>query len=432
MLVHLNDWHGQLEPSRDAAGRDRAGIAQLATYVRQEREAAPGRVLLLHAGDELSRGGPLTAWFGGALDFEILRQLGCAAFTPGNGEWYFATGRLQHLANTGGVPWLHANVLRGDGRPVFEPTLRLTVAGRRIGVLGLGFARMEHPAVRGLRWRDPVETAREWVPRLRPEVDLLIVLSHLGLPADRALATAVSGIDLIVGGHTHTLLATPQVVSHNDGQTVIAQAGEHGDVGRLELDQAAGRWAIRGGAAALDPALPPDPAITALLAPRQAELAAPLAVCRQAVPHPATGHSPLAHLVAEALRWAAQTPLALIDRGVVNGGLAAGPVTRRRIAELHPWGNAVLRVRATAGQVRSALAQPEVVAAGGRLGTTAAGEGCLLLDGRAVADETPLELAIGDFCCGNSPTLRDLPATATGLTVDHAFADYLQRPGVLR
>ena len=86
--------------------------------------------------------------------------------------------------------------------------------------------------VAGLDFRGAVETVRRYLPELEAQADLIVVLSHLGYDGDQALAAAVDGIDVIVGGHSHVFLEHPKEVNG----TVIVQAGAKGQVlGRLEL-----------------------------------------------------------------------------------------------------------------------------------------------------------------------------------------------------
>ena len=88
---------------------------------------------------------------------------------------------------------------------------------------------------------DPISTAQRIVPTLRPECDLLICLSHIGLNSDRLLAMKVPGIDLIVGGHTHATLPEGE----RAGETLIVQAGWWGhSFGRVSVELREGRLSL--------------------------------------------------------------------------------------------------------------------------------------------------------------------------------------------
>src|SRR5690606_27731283 len=131
---------------------------------------------------------------------------------------------LSRQAERARFPLLSANVVReADGRPLFQATQVLERGGLRIGILGLtteSAAFLTLPENRmGLRFEPALEVAATWVPRLRAQCDLVLALTHMGYypdgqfgtstPGDVNLARAVPGIDLIVGGHTHTPLPQP-------------------------------------------------------------------------------------------------------------------------------------------------------------------------------------------------------------------------------
>ncbi|MCL5270724.1 MAG: metallophosphoesterase, partial [bacterium] len=94
VILHENDTHGHLFSAEQTADGRHGGAARLATLVARERAANPGRVLLLHAGDILSRGDALTNWSGGAANFEVMRRIGFDALTPGNGDYYWGPDAL--------------------------------------------------------------------------------------------------------------------------------------------------------------------------------------------------------------------------------------------------------------------------------------------------------------------------------------------------
>jgi len=153
------------------------------------------------------------------------------------------------------VPALHERV---------RPYRLKTVGGRRIGIFGLGvrFRNLVSPKLhRGLRYRDPIAAAREAVRRLREDhgAEAIVALSHLGYissteePGDVDLAEAVDGIDVVIGGHSHTFLDPPHVVEKRNGhRTIIAQVGFAGThLGRVDL-----RFGGSGVARAVSIALP--------------------------------------------------------------------------------------------------------------------------------------------------------------------------------
>jgi 5'-nucleotidase len=192
----------------------------------------------------------------------------------------------------------------------------------------------------------------------------VVLLSHLGVGADRRLAAQVAGVDVILGGHSHSLIAPPAQVDGPDRPVLIAQAGAHGRwLGRLDLDLAAD-----GRVAALQPAmreLDGGLAEDAVVAQLVAQLAAPLEALRREVVGrlPAalsnqgcgSGACALGTLVAEAMRRATGAEIGWQNGGGLRAGLPGGEVTMGDLLSTLPFGNTVARVTLRGEALRAAL-----------------------------------------------------------------------------
>ncbi|MFH1084441.1 MAG: hypothetical protein V1772_01585, partial [Chloroflexota bacterium] len=135
---------------------------------------------------------------------------------------------LKQRAQEAKFAVLSANlVTQGDKQPVLRPYMTFARDGVRVAIIGLSEPETTQSAAmsRDGAILDPIQTARELVGELRGKVDLLVVLSHLGLQVDASLAQSVPGIDLIVGGNTRQLMQAPQRV----GNTLIVQQGYNGE-----------------------------------------------------------------------------------------------------------------------------------------------------------------------------------------------------------
>jgi len=125
-------------------------------------------------------------------------------------------------------PLVCGNWTDRDGKLVFPGTFETTVNSVRIGVIAamvpMVTSRMRTQAASAYLWRPPLETLREDAARLRPKVDLLIALTHIGHRSDVELAQNNPGIDVILGGHSHTVIQTPE----RYGSTYLCQGGSHG------------------------------------------------------------------------------------------------------------------------------------------------------------------------------------------------------------
>ena len=210
-ILHTNDFHGTLDERK---------MDQL----RDLRQAAD---LFFDTGDAI-RAGNLAVPLSPEAAWPQLASLNCSASVLGNRESHPIEAAF--LAKLAGVshPILCANLHRKDGSLLFPESMVVTVGSIRVGIFGLMVPivteRMASRAVSAYIWDQPVPTAQRVVAELRPKVDLLIALTHIGYGRDRELAQAVPGIDIILGGHSHTVLNEP--VRVND--TEIRQGGSHG------------------------------------------------------------------------------------------------------------------------------------------------------------------------------------------------------------
>lgn len=402
VILHTNDHHGQVISFLDpTSGRTVGGLAARATLVRREREEAArigAAVLLLDAGD-VNTGVPESDLLDAAPDIAAMGAMGYDAMTVGNHEFDIGLPALQRQRNLASFPFLSANVLReSDARPAFQATQVLERGGLRIGILGLtteSAAFLTLPENRaGLRFEPALECAARWVPKLRAQCDLVLALTHLGYypdgnfgtstPGEVNLVRAVAGIDVVVGGHTHTPLPQPVV----DSGAIIVQAQDRGRwLGRLDLllDEQRRIVAHEGRlipVVVADPsgAVAPvseDPQILARLQPMLASVAAQLdevvgtapALLDGERPHVRAGDTNLAFLVTDAFRAAGGSELAFAIGGGIRSSIAAGEITYREVLTALPFGNGLVRGKLSGAQVLEVLGlgARQVAPAGGWL-----------------------------------------------------------------
>lgn len=249
-IMHTNDTHARMEPFPEGSGEyaGLGGVARRAALIQRIRAESPHN-LLLDAGD-VFQGTPFFNFYHGALDLELMSMMGYDATTLGNHEFDNQVDGFVRVAPKAQFPYVSSNY-DFSGAPAMaafvRPYLVKTIASVRIGLFGLGvsFENLVLPHLHeGVTYSDPIPVAAHYARWLRAEqgCQMVIALSHLGyehptdMVSDRVVAAAVDGIDLIIGGHTHTLLAEP-VVIEKPGQrpTVISQVGHAGVVlGRLD------------------------------------------------------------------------------------------------------------------------------------------------------------------------------------------------------
>jgi 2',3'-cyclic-nucleotide 2'-phosphodiesterase (5'-nucleotidase family) len=273
-------------------------------------------------------------------------------------------------------PVVCANVVDATTRqPLLKPYEVLQVEGARIAVFGLlTESTRGYPATReGIEILDAVDTARRVVPQLRQQADVVILLSHLGYEVDVQLAREVPGIDVIIGGHSHTRLAKPDFVPAGEltsafqkNGTVIVQAFQWGgELGKLEVilrrDPRTGKWTFmgyRGELLLVSPDIPDDPAVRAVVErfwkPMEKYYGVVLGEAEDDFTRRGNDDAEY-NLVADALREMLGTEADLENMGGVRAPILRGTITRYDLAKALPFGNTMVKFRVTGAQLRELL-----------------------------------------------------------------------------
>ncbi len=366
-ILHFNDFHGQLAPYTEADGGIKSGgIARLAATVQAVRAEDPQRpVLLMFAGDML-QGTMLSTLFQGTPDVELFNTMGMDAAALGNHELDYGQDNLRTLLQTARFPVLAANVHIPSVQGLLQGEQVLKLAnGVRVGVMGLTTSELvtaTHPRnSHGVSVTDPLEMAKDILPKLDAASDLLLVLSHLGFEGDLQLASHFGNVDLVVGGHNHFRFERPQ---YRNG-VLIVQAGERGRwLGRMDLrvqnDQAKVE-AYR--LIPMEASLPEDPVMAARVAELSAQVSAEMGrvVGRAAVALDGRREtirrteSNLGSLVADLARVSSGAQLVLLNSGGFRDSIPAGPVTLGQIQRVFPFGNTLVQGQLKGSRVLAAL-----------------------------------------------------------------------------
>lgn len=385
VILHTNDHHGH--PLKyDLPGCPGAGgLAARLTLVNGVR-SRHANVLVLDAGD-VNQGRPESNLFLGEPDFIGYNAIGYDAMALGNHEFDAARTVLMEQKAAARFPFLSANILTADGKPLVEPYLIRRFPGFTVAVLGLTTAETRTLAlprnIRDLTIADEVATARRYLPELRRKADVVIALVHLGISEDpgfgsRRLARECPEFDLIVDGHTHTFMDRP----FYEGRVPIVQAWARGIVVgqatlRLNNRRATGlAWqplpvnvALTPGAVFQDPKVAPpaerlaeDAALLAQMAEYGTKVDAMLATVighspatYRNNPGRAGGHS-LGGLVCDAMQWytrAQGVDFALMNRGSVRADLPEGPIPLKAVYAALPFDNTAVIVTLSGADVQA-------------------------------------------------------------------------------
>jgi len=247
-ILHTNDMHSRIDPFPADAGKfaGLGGMARRAALINQIRQQEE-HVLLLDAGD-IFQGTPYFNYYGGELEFKLMSEMKYDASTLGNHDFDNGLEGLKDKLPFATFPFLIANYDFSNTilKDQFQPYRIITRGPLKIGVFGLGIELRDLLLERmygNTRYINPIEVAREMVQELKQKkCDFIICLSHLGYKystdkvSDCVLAKEVAGIDLIIGGHTHTFLDEPVKLISPSGEPVwINQVGWGGmKLGRLD------------------------------------------------------------------------------------------------------------------------------------------------------------------------------------------------------
>jgi S-sulfosulfanyl-L-cysteine sulfohydrolase len=290
------------------------GFAHLATLVkklRAERKAS----LLLDGGDTW-QGSATSLWTRGQDMIEAQKLLGVEIMT-GHWEFTYGAARVNEVVDgdfAGRIQFLAQNVVTGDfGDPVFDPYSIRDLGGVPVAVIGQAFpyTPIAHPKRFTPDWNFGIreERLQQLVGEVRSKgARVVVLLSHNGMDVDLKLASRVTGIDIILGGHTHDAVPVPVVVSNASGRTLVTNAGSHGKfLAVLDLDYRDGR--IREFRYRLLPVfanlLPADPDMARLIetqrAPFRDKLAEKLAVSEGLLYRRGNFNGPVDQLILDAL-----------------------------------------------------------------------------------------------------------------------------------
>ncbi len=215
------------------------GVARRATVINRERDYA-GHTLVLDAGDSLLSDKDPAKSTRGESSVALMNAIGYDAVTLGLKDVTFLTlDELRQRIEQAEFPLLSANAYVGDSEELLaQPYVVLTVADHKVGILGL----TDMGDTQSVTVTSPLEAARQWVPKVQQEADIIIVLSHAGLETDQKIAATVAGIDVIVSGGDVT--SDQPIVVSNTGTVLFhadtsrpGYAGEQVGLGRLSFSK---------------------------------------------------------------------------------------------------------------------------------------------------------------------------------------------------
>lgn len=359
-LLHTNDMHAHFTPEPAFWLDDKplvGGFVALDYYIQKERSSSTPS-LLFDAGD-LMTGNPISdieynGTEGGAL-IAMMNEIGYDGMVIGNHEFDKPADNIRALVKMAEFPVVCANLSDPSGKSFLdEPYHIYNVDGCRVGVIGVTYHQMLGMATAdnldGFDSLDPVATVTELVKEIDPKTDLIIVLSHLGYDSDVDLAEQISGVDIIIGGHTHKRIENPEKVNG----IIIAQAGSYTrQLGKINITVAGDTIQDYSGSliTTLVDSITPNPKVASIADSIQGiiekeygkvigELNVDWAPTYRA-------ESNVGNYLTDAIREKTGADIALINSGGIRKRMSKGPITLKDIAEMLPFENYIQTFKCT-------------------------------------------------------------------------------------
>jgi len=457
-VLETSDFHGALLP-RDQGGRPRGGAARLAAHIERLRGENPEGTVLLDGGD-MFQGTMISNLAHGRPVVEHMNRLGYAAAAIGNHDFDWSADTLARRVSEMRFAALGANLLDRSGRrPAWaRPDTLLVRRGVRVGVLGLCYRATGSVTlarhVAAFRFADDSAAAAAVAPALRRRgAQVVIGLGHIpgsvgpaGIGGDIArLARGVRGVDLWLGGHSHTRVAgevagVPVLVPGSHGLEIALCDVVVDPVKNRVVER---HWRL---VPVNGDDVTPDPAAAALVERWNRDIA-PLAatpVGRNArrLTRTRGGESPVGSLVADAIRAATLADIALQNNGGLRAELPEGPVSRGAIYEVLPFENSLVTMELTGAEVRRAIEEGLVneritQVSGVRyrfdLGALAFARVTALAgpDGQPLDEASTYVVAVNDFMAGGgddyATLTRGRAMRDTGIGLRETLEDHVRR-----
>lgn len=366
VIIHTNDVHSRVDEN---PGLGYAKLAALASKLASETGVDP---ILVDAGDAF-HGQTIATLARGESIVKIMNAVGYDVMVPGNHDFNYGYERLLELASMAEFGVISANVKKSDGSRLFEPYTIIERDGVKIAFFGLCTPETAYKTnpknVIGLTFADPVAEAKAMVEQLDDMADVIVCVSHLGLDessieTSKLVAEKVSGIDLIIDGHSHSELKEPLKI----GNTLIVQTGDYiqnAGVVRISLDQNNKIHSVSGSLYPVEQAaeLTPDEGILSVIdafkAAQQPILAEVIATSEIDLDgereHVRTSPTNLADLITASMLAETGADAAITNGGGIRASIKAGKITRGDIITVLPFGNYIVTKKMKGSDIVAAL-----------------------------------------------------------------------------
>ncbi|WP_417419057.1 5'-nucleotidase C-terminal domain-containing protein [Hoeflea sp.] len=394
-ILHINDWHSRIESNNkyestcsaddETEGKCFGGAARLVTAIADRRKALEGsNVLLLNGGDNF-QGSLFYTTYKGAVEAEFLNQMKFDAMTVGNHEFDDGEEALVPFLDVIEFPVLSANVAASASSKVgdrIKPSMVIEVGGEKIGIVGAVTNDTPEIASPGpnILIADDINTITAEVEKLEAQgINKIIALTHVGYPRDKEMIARIPGVDVVVGGHSHSLLSNTDEKAEGPYPTMIDNPGGY----KVPVTQAAsyskylGEFSVtfddngvvkeaKGDPILLDSSIVPDEAVLA----RIKELGAPIEELKNKIVSASTkdidgsrdtcraGECEMGNLVTDAMldRVGDQgVTIAIQNGGGLRASIDSGEITMGEVLNVLPFQNTLATFELKGSDIVTAL-----------------------------------------------------------------------------
>ena len=356
-ILHINNLQGHLEniPRQ----------AYLIKKIVEENIKNKTYTLVLGGGDIIG-GTTLSTLYQGQPAIQALNLCGYNAAVIGDREFDYGQNNLKQLMETANFPFLSANIVSREGEAFLAashvvhkgPDFKIAIFGLSPPATVISHSR----DIKGLRFLDPIDTAKKLVPRLRKKAKTIILLSHLGQKADKILAQEVHGINLILGVDSDPSLKNPFTVNN---VLISSSAGSKGElIGRLNIKLKRGKIVSSSSELIpVDEKTPEDPAVSHII---KEYLGRSKADIKKSIGQSATAmiaapnkirykETNFGDLITDIMRNEVDADLALINSAILKGSIYPGSITFEYIWRILPYDSKLVIMDLTGEQIKQAL-----------------------------------------------------------------------------
>ncbi|MEM5474516.1 5'-nucleotidase C-terminal domain-containing protein [Hoeflea sp. AS60] len=394
-ILHINDWHSRIESNNkyestcsaddETEGKCFGGAARLVTAIADRRKALEGgNVLLLNGGDNF-QGSLFYTTYKGTVEAEFLNQMKFDAMTVGNHEFDDGEDALAPFLDVVNFPVLSANVAASVSSKIgdrIKPSIVIEVGGEKIGIVGAVTNDTPEIASPGpnILIADDIRSITAEVEKLQAEgINKIIALTHVGYPRDKEMIAKIPGVDIVVGGHSHSLLSNtdekaegpyPTMIDNPEGYKVpVTQAASYSKyLGEFSVtfDDNGVVKEAKGDPILLDNSITPDEGVLA----RIKELGAPIEELKTKLVSASTkaidgsretcrvGECEMGNLVADAMidRVSDQgVTIAIQNGGGLRASIDSGEITMGEVLNVLPFQNTLATFELKGSDVVAAL-----------------------------------------------------------------------------